>query len=127
MGLEHGVFMPHGHCYFWDSNILWQSILGDFLIAMSCAILTIILHKESMRQDNAVMVRILRVYALFILFCGVGHLIDIANIWLAQYKFKSLWSIMTGLISLAALNSSFLVIRYINATKFDVLTREKRK
>ena len=29
----HNAYMPHGHCYLWQSHILWTNVVSDILIA----------------------------------------------------------------------------------------------
>jgi len=42
-------------------------------------------------------------FACFIFFCGTGHLIDIALIWLPWYWFKTIWDGLTAVANVVAL------------------------
>jgi hypothetical protein len=34
-GLFDTTFMPHGHCYFWQPEIVWSHAISDAIIAIS--------------------------------------------------------------------------------------------
>ncbi|MCB0317533.1 MAG: hypothetical protein KDD56_02165 [Bdellovibrionales bacterium] len=94
-------FMPHGHCYLWSPFILWGHAVSDVIIAISYFSIPIVLIYFIQQRDDIVFSRVFILFAVFILACGVGHLLDVWNIWHGDYTLSSVVRIITALASLA--------------------------
>lgn len=93
--------MPHGHCFLWEPTVLGTLVVSD--IAIGLAYLTIpfaLLYFYQRRKD----IQSQGVYLLFSLFisaCGIGHIVDVFNIWRADYYLSALVRAVTTLVSVA--------------------------
>lgn len=106
--------MPHGHCFFWTPTILVPYVLGNLMTLTAYISIPIIFFLALRRGKEIIAVpRLFSIYALFILSCGFGHGIAIWNLWHADYWLESRWSIVTGIISLAAAGASVKTFRHL--------------
>lgn len=107
---------PHGYCFLWRSEILAAYVVGNGITAISYFAIPImffvLLSQE--KTVNAIPVpRILLIYALFILFCGIGHVFMIYNVFFAQYRLEAYWNLATGFVSMIAAVASYSVIKQL--------------
>lgn len=93
-------FMPHGHCYMWLPEILWLHVGSDALVAMSyftipICLVVLVRKKKGLKFRGAFWL-----FSLFILFCGLTHLLEIYSVWHGAYRLTGLVKLATGLASL---------------------------
>ena len=104
-------FMPHGHCYLWQTDILLMNVISDVIISICYFaipfILAVILHK---RKDLPFRSTI-RVFAVFIFFCSLTHIMEIVNVWYPFYYFTGLLKVVTASISVF---SAWLIINNLS-------------
>jgi hypothetical protein len=95
-------FMPHGHCYLWQPDILWTHVISDLVIALAYyaipILLGIFLYK---RRQNIPFVEIVALFVAFIFLCGTTHLIRIYVTWYPAYAFEGWVKALTALVSIA--------------------------
>lgn len=109
-------FMPHGACFFWQFDILLPFVLGEVLTAISYMFIPICLFVllRSKLLSNQALKPIFVIYAAFILFCGVGHILNIFNVWYGFYRISAYLSVTTGAVSLlAAMSTLYLCKLYL--------------
>ena len=94
-------FMPHGHCYLWQPEILWTHVVSDMIIAASYyaipVVLTIFLYK---RKQAIPFPGIVGLFVAFIFLCGTTHLIRIYVTWVPLYEFEAVVKALTAFVSL---------------------------
>ncbi|WP_416307272.1 GGDEF domain-containing protein [Neptunicella sp. SCSIO 80796] len=95
-----GSFMPHGHCLLWRWDLLFLHVSGDILTAISYALIPIALIHLVRKRDDLKFDRIFLLFAGFIGFCGITHLMGLINIWHGYYYLEGLAKLATGLISI---------------------------
>ena len=78
-------FMPHGHCYLWTPTILWGHATSDALIAAAYFSIPWVLVAFVRRRGDVAFGWVFFLFAAFILACGVGHLVDLWNLWNGDY------------------------------------------
>ncbi len=95
-------FMPHGYCIAWEPTILWPWVVGNLLIAMAYLALPVMIYKIARRRSDLKpsVGNVFWLGAMFILLCGVGHVINTINFWQGWYQIESIWALGTGLISM---------------------------
>jgi diguanylate cyclase (GGDEF)-like protein len=92
------ALMPHGSCFFWNIPLTTLHTTSDLLIAIAYFSIPLLLFLN--RQYAAERARpLLLLFAAFILCCGVGHLIQVWNIWHANYWMEGGEKLVTALIS----------------------------
>src|SRR5436305_1051723 len=78
-------FMPHGHCYFWTDSLIALHAFSDALITLAYYSIPITLLYFVRKRTDLVFHWIYVCFAVFILACGTTHLMEIWNIWHANY------------------------------------------
>ncbi|WP_413168214.1 ATP-binding protein [Capilliphycus salinus ALCB114379] len=92
-------YMPHGSCYLWQTPLIGLHVISDLLIAIAYfsipAMLIYFIHQRRDVPFNKVFI----LFSLFIISCGVGHLLDIWTLWHPAYWLAGLERAFTALIS----------------------------
>ncbi|MEH2139585.1 ATP-binding protein [Nostoc sp.] len=93
-------FIPHGHCYLWQTGLVWLHIISDATIAIAYySIPFLLIYFISKRKDlpfNGVFL----LFGAFIIACGTGHLIDIWTLWHPDYWVAGALKALTAIISI---------------------------
>ncbi|MBD2242302.1 ATP-binding protein [Nostoc sp. FACHB-888] len=93
-------FIPHGHCYLWQTGLVWLHIISDATIALAYySIPFLLIYFISKRKDvpfNGVFL----LFGAFIIACGTGHLIDIWTLWHPDYWIAGGLKAVTAIISI---------------------------
>lgn len=95
------AFMPHGHCWLWTPGILWMTVLANATVALAYYSIPLVLLRLVRGRQDLPHPQVFVLFALFIVFCGTGHLVDIVTIWYPIYWFDAFWDLGTGLVSIA--------------------------
>ncbi|MBN3896346.1 MAG: response regulator [Nostoc sp. NOS(2021)] len=93
-------FIPHGHCYLWQTGLVWLHIISDATIALAYySIPFLLIYFISKRKDvpfNGVFV----LFGAFIIVCGTGHLMEIWTLWHPDYWIAGALKALTAIISI---------------------------
>ncbi|MEH2462838.1 ATP-binding protein [Nostoc sp.] len=93
-------FIPHGHCYLWQTGLVWLHIISDATIALAYySIPFLLIYFISKRKDvpfNGVFL----LFGAFIIACGTGHLMDIWTLWHPDYWIAGGLKALTAIISI---------------------------
>lgn len=104
-------FMPHGHCYLWQADILWLNVISDAVIAISYfiipAFLVYLVKKRKDFRFNWIFV----MFALFIVACGGTHIMDIWTVWNPVFAWQGVVKLFTAIISLATAFSMIPLVK----------------
>lgn len=93
-------FMPHGHCYRWRTDILLMNVVSDVLIALCyLAIPTVLLIILIRRKDLPFRSTVI-VFAVFVFFCSLTHIMEIINVWIPLYFITGIIKMLTAIVSL---------------------------
>ena len=92
-------FIPHGYCLSWSPNLLWAFVISDSLIFASYFCLPIALGYFARYRTDFPYIRVLWLFALFILACGTTHLMDVVLLWKPWYPLAAFFKIVTATIS----------------------------
>ncbi|HWB64723.1 MAG TPA: hypothetical protein VG603_14505, partial [Chitinophagales bacterium] len=103
-------FMPHGHCYFWQPDVLWANVIGDGITALAYFLIPIGLYYFIRRRRNAKYPYLFVLFALFILLCGTTHVLEIVSVWDPIYRFEGLLKLITGMVSIITAGALIYVI-----------------
>lgn len=95
-----GSLMPHGHCLLWRSDLLFLHVAGDILTALAYFAIPAALVYLVRKRDDLAFNGIFLLFAAFILFCGITHIISLLNIWHGYYFLEGVAKLATGLVSL---------------------------
>ena len=83
-------FMPHGHAYLWTPEVLWLNVVPDILIAMAYFTIPFVLFRLMRRHRDLPFDSLFICFAVFIVSCGLTHLVDVWNVWHAEYWLEGL-------------------------------------
>ena len=93
-------FMPHGHCFQWDPGILWTSVISDALIFAAYTAIPFTLVFQIMRKRKDLPFNWMFVcFGVFIIACGLTHLIELITVWRPYYPIEALVKVITAAAS----------------------------
>jgi PAS domain S-box-containing protein len=92
-------FMPHGYCFQWNPLVLWLHVLSDGLITLSYYCIPVVLVYFIRKNRDIPFSRIFWMFGTFILACGTTHLMEIWNIWHADYLLAGVIKAVTASVS----------------------------
>jgi len=95
-------FVPHGYCLLWRPDLVAIHAVSDFLIALSYFLIPFGIWYFARRRDDLVFKPVFFLFAAFILFCGITHLIALTTLWFPIYGAQGLVKAATAAISLAS-------------------------
>ncbi|WP_292742682.1 hybrid sensor histidine kinase/response regulator [Nostoc sp. NMS4] len=94
------TFIPHGHCYLWQTNLVWLHILSDSLIALAYYSIPATLFYFVRKRQDLPFDWIFLLFSAFIVACGTTHLIEIWTLWHPTYWLSGFVKAITATISL---------------------------
>ncbi|MEG3842565.1 ATP-binding protein [Microcoleus sp. herbarium14] len=92
-------YMPHGHCYLWQTPLVWLHVTGDFLIAIAYFSIPAMLIYFIFKRRDVPFLGIFALFGAFIILCGTGHLLDIWTLWHSAYWLSGIEKGVTALVS----------------------------
>lgn len=92
-------FLPHGHCYMWTPGILWMHVIADILIAMAYFAIPFVLIHLARRRRDLPFNWLLVAFGVFIVSCGLTHVMDVWNVWHTDYWLEGLVKVITAAAS----------------------------
>lgn len=94
-------FMPHGMCYVWRPDILWLNVVSDAAIAIAYFSIPFAMFYFLRRRTDLPFRGVVIMFSLFILSCGLTHLMGIWIVWNGHYGVQGVLKAITALISVA--------------------------
>lgn len=95
-----GSFIPHGHCYLWQTKLVWLHLLSDALIAIAYYSIPATLFYFVRKRQDLPFYWIFLLFSAFIVACGTTHLMAIWTLWHPTYWLSGLVKATTATISL---------------------------
>lgn len=93
--------MPHGMCYLWDSRILFAQISADAFIALAYFSIPICLLWLVRKRQDLPFSWVFVLFAIFIVSCGLTHVLSIWVIWHPDYWMEAIVKWVTAIASIA--------------------------
>ena len=94
-----GQFLPHGHCYMWSPGVLWMNVVADILIAMAYFTIPFVLLYIARRRRDLPFDWLVICFGVFIVACGLTHVMDVWNVWHAHYWLEGIVKLLTAAAS----------------------------
>ena len=91
--------MPHGFCYFWNPGLVWLHVVSDSLIALAYFAIPVILIWLVRKRRDVPFSWMFVLFGVFIVACGGTHLMEVWNIWHANYWVDGLIKAVTAAAS----------------------------
>lgn len=92
-------YIPHGHCYLWQTPLVSLHVVSDLLIAIAYFSIPAMLVYFVRRRRDTPFRGMFLLFGAFIAACGLGHLLDIWTLWFPNYWASGLERAVTGFIS----------------------------
>ncbi|MGB5916628.1 MAG: ATP-binding protein, partial [Phormidesmis sp.] len=99
MSLPSSQYIPHGHCYLWQTPLVALHMTSDLLIALSYFSIPLTLVYFVYKRKHLFPVRLLLLFGSFIFLCGLGHVFDVVTLWYPIYWTSGTVRAFTALVS----------------------------
>jgi signal transduction histidine kinase len=95
-------FLPHGYCFLWNKPLLWTHVTADVLIGVAyltiSASLAWLLYRA---RDEIPFGRIVVMFGLFIISCGLTHFLEVVTFWHPIYPTLGAVKVVTAAASVS--------------------------
>lgn len=96
-----GDFMPHGYCYMWNARLVWLHVVSDSLIALAYFTIPCTLLWFVRKRRDVPFSWMFVLFGAFIVACGATHVMEVWNLWHAQYWLAGGLKAVTAVASVA--------------------------
>jgi PAS domain S-box-containing protein len=103
-------FMPHGMCYLWQPGVLGLHVASDLLITLSYFSIPFTLLYFVQRRRDLAFDWMFVCFAVFIVACGLTHLMEIVVVWHPLYWVSGG---IKALTALASVPTAILLVKLI--------------
>ena len=93
-------YIPHGHCYLWQPQLVWLHIIGDALTALAYYSIPLLLLYFVRKRQDIPFQGIFLLFSCFILACGTTHIIEVLTLWHPIYWISGTVKLLTAAVSL---------------------------
>ena len=124
-------YIPHGHCYLWQTPLVGLHLVSDALIAIAYFSIPAMLIYFVRKRSDIPFSKVFVLFGAFIVLCGTGHLLDIWTLWHPAYWLSGIERAFTALVScytalqLVELLPKFLALR--TPEQLEAVNRELEK
>lgn len=105
-----GDFRPHGYCYLWNPGLVWLHVVSDLLIALAYFTIPVMLIWFVRKRRDLPFSWMFGLFGTFIVACGSTHLMEVWNLWHANYW---LAGILKAITAAACVPTAILLARLI--------------
>jgi len=98
--LASGDFYPHGYCYLWNKGLVWVNVVSDLSIALAYFAIPVELIWFIRKRRDLPFNWMFALFGVFIVACGTTHLMEVWNLWHAQYWLAGAVKAVTAAVSL---------------------------
>jgi signal transduction histidine kinase len=105
-------FMPHGHCYLWNSNLILLHVISDALIALAYTSIPFTLLYFVRKRKDLPFNWMFACFGVFIIACGATHVMEIWTLWTPTYW---LAGAIKAITAVASVSTAILLVRLIPA------------
>lgn len=108
--MDSSQFMPHGGCYLWTTSLIALHAVSDAFIVLAYFSIPFTLIYFIRKRKDLKFHWMFLCFAVFILACGTSHLMEIWNIWHANYW---LAGCIKAITALASVPTAILLVKLI--------------
>ncbi|MGJ4891699.1 response regulator [Bradyrhizobium sp. HKCCYLRH3099] len=98
--LDSSSLSPHGICLLWEPELIWLHVASDAVIAAAYFSIPVVLTLFVLKRRDVDFGFLFWAFALFIMACGVTHVLSIVTLWVPIYGIEGLVKAMTALASI---------------------------
>lgn len=92
-------YIPHGHCYLWQSQLVGLHIVSDLLIGIAYYSIPAMLIYFIYKRSDVPFLGIFGLFGAFIILCGTGHFLEVWTLWHPVYWLTGIEKALTALVS----------------------------
>ncbi|HET7106573.1 MAG TPA: ATP-binding protein [Candidatus Acidoferrum sp.] len=93
-------FMPHGFCYMWDRSLIWLHLISDGVIALAYFSIPLTLVYFVRKRRDLPFHWMFLMFGVFIVACGSTHVLEVWNLWHADYWVAGIIKAITAMASI---------------------------
>jgi hypothetical protein len=108
--LMSGDFQPHGFCHRWNSGLVWLNVLSDALIALAYFTIPFTLLRFIRKRRDLPFSWMFGLFGVFIIACGTTHVMEVWNLWHAQYWMAG---IIKAITAVASIPTAILLVQLV--------------
>ncbi len=108
--IDNASYMAHGYCLLWKPWLVSLHAGSDLVIALSYFAIPVAIWIFLARRPNLEMRGLAAMFAAFILFCGLTHVLGLVTLWLPIYEIQGAVKAATAAVSLATAIAVFPLI-----------------
>lgn len=97
--IDQASYMAHGYCLLWKPWLVTLHAASDFLIFAAYFAIPVAIWIFVSKRPNVEMKGMARLFAAFILWCGLTHIINLVTLWWPIYEFQGFVKAITAGIS----------------------------
>jgi PAS domain S-box-containing protein len=112
-----GDFQPHGFCYRWNSGLVWLNVLSDALIALAYFTIPFTLLWFIRKRRDLPFSWMFTLFGAFIIACGTTHVMEVWNLWHAEYWLAGIIKAITALASIEGRDARLVVATDVTERK----------
>src|SRR5664279_1401191 len=98
--LDSSMFSPHGICLLWDPELIWLHVVSDALIALAYFSIPFALAIFVSKRRDLKFGWIYWSFGIFIMACGLTHVLSIYTLWVPAYGIEGLVKAATAAASI---------------------------
>jgi PAS domain S-box-containing protein len=93
------AFMPHGYCMQWQPGLVGTHVVADAAIALAYFSIPSLLFTFIKKRPDVKFNWIFVAFGLFIMACGITHVMEIVTLWVPAYRWSAFFKVITALVS----------------------------
>ena len=98
--LDSSMFSPHGICLLWEPELIWLHVVSDTLIALAYFSIPFALAIFVLKRRDLKFGWIYWSFGIFIMACGLTHVLSIYTLWVPVYGIEGLVKAATAAASI---------------------------
>ncbi|WP_245502246.1 hybrid sensor histidine kinase/response regulator [Bradyrhizobium betae] len=97
--LDSSMFSPHGICLLWEPELIWLHVISDAFIAAAYFSIPFALAILVTKRRDLKFGWVFWAFAVFIMACGLTHVLSIYTLWVPVYGIEGLVKAATAVAS----------------------------
>ena len=97
--LDSSMFSPHGICLLWEPELIWLHVVSDACIAIAYFSIPFALTILVTRRRDLQFGWVYWAFAVFIMACGLTHVLSIYTLWVPIYGIEGIVKAATAIAS----------------------------
>jgi PAS domain S-box-containing protein len=93
------LFIPHGHCYLWKTELVGLHLISDLTIAIAYFSIPLTLFYFVEKREDLPFNWIFSLFGAFIILCGTTHLLEVWTLWHPVYWLSGTAKALTAIVS----------------------------